>query len=785
MKTRNNYRKLTASAIGVLTALMQTSVNAAEGENESSLEKIVVTTQFKSQSVQDTPVAMTAMNAAMLEDRNMTDVSQVASSSPNVTLTAAGSAFGSATVASIRGVGQYDSSFAVEPGVGMYVDDVYHATLLGSIFDLLDLERVEVMRGPQGTLAGKNSLGGAIKLFSSKPDGTSGGYVEGVYGDFNRVDLRAAGEFTLVEDELFMRVSGSSKRRDGHITIKDYGCDNPNETLPDGSPFIRTNTSSSCNIGTEGGKDVHALRAMLRWVPSEDLEINIIADTTEDVSEAPGTVLTYTSLRADATPHSAMYKGQLVALTDRFIAKDFYTSYSTYNNPETDFSLSPVAKASVSGISTTVDWTINDNLVLKSITAWREVDSYHVQEDGSPLPIGLNSYKGKNKQITQELRLSGQALENTLDWTVGAYYYESDATQGGRKDLGFLNLGPFGLGLFFVDDDIITADSKSVFAHGIYALTDKLNVSAGIRYTEESKSYTFGRLTPEGEVHPVLGALHGVTPPAYEGDQVDYRLVFDYHLSDNLMTYVQYSTGFKGGGVNSRPSFAFHAVPFEPETLDAYEVGFKGDLLDNTLRLNLSAFFNNYQDIQVTLSDCSHLNVDEIPGGNACTLQANAGEAEIKGLEAEVTWYPTDDLIIDFSASTLDFKYTDVAISTGLSNTDITPYTPEVQASLGMQYYFELKSGTLTPRIDVNYRSEFYTDGKNKPTNEIDGLTMINARLTWKSNDDLWQAALSVTNLADKEYYRSSMDLTTNYGTVHSNPGRPREVAISIKRNFY
>src|SRR5262245_22953479 len=213
-------------------AFAQAAGDADKKEADAGvLQEVTVTAQFRAQNLQQTPIAITAVTAGMLEQRNQTDISQVAGQAPNVTLQPNGAAFGSSMVAFIRGVGQTDFNLALEPGVGIYVDDVYYSTLTGSVLDLLDLDRVEILRGPQGTLAGKNSIGGAIKLFSQKPTGNGGGYLEATAGTLNRVDARGAGDFKL-SDTLFARVSFATKHHDGYVKRLDYACTHPGSNLP-------------------------------------------------------------------------------------------------------------------------------------------------------------------------------------------------------------------------------------------------------------------------------------------------------------------------------------------------------------------------------------------------------------------------------------------------------------------------------------------------------------------------------------------------------------------------
>ena len=271
---------------GVSLALLMACGNALAQQPEATdqLEEITVTAQFRSQNLQETPLAITAVTGDMLEARSQTSIYEVSRQAPSVFLAPQAQANGSGLIAYIRGVGQTDFNFALEPGVGLYVDDVYLPTLTGSLLDLLDLDRVEILRGPQGTLSGRNSIGGAIKLFSRKAEG-KGGNVSLTYGSYDRVDVRASGDFTLAEDKLFLRVAGVSKNRDGYVDRIDYGCSHPGS----GVPTLRL--SQGCKLGTLGGISYAAGRMNLRWLPSDSVEVNFNADITNDSSEAGADVL--------------------------------------------------------------------------------------------------------------------------------------------------------------------------------------------------------------------------------------------------------------------------------------------------------------------------------------------------------------------------------------------------------------------------------------------------------------------------------------------------------------
>ena len=315
-----------------------------------------------------------------------------------------------------------------------------------------------------------------------------------------------------------------------------------------------------------------------------------------------------------------------------------------------------------------------------------------------------------------------------------------------------------------------------------------LTLSAGLRYTDESKSYTFVRLTPEGDPHPTLEALNGASGD-YQTDRFDYRLNAQYRWSDNIMTYAQVSTGYKGGGINPRPFFAPQARSFGPEELTSYELGVKTDWLDRALRLNVATFFSKYKGIQLTLSDCPGLGVPARP----CAQPANAGDADVQGFEIELTAEPVQGLLFDAAVSHLDFDYTDINPAAGGPTSpsgpqmgDTRPHTPSWKWSVGAQYNIDLgTAGSITPRIDAAYQSDVFTAANNNEFNTIDGYTLANARLTWRNFADDLEISAEITNIFDK-YFFLTRGAGSTLGTtfVTGQPGRPREWALSVKKKF-
>ena len=771
---------LALTAVLVLGATTASAADADQSKDANTVGEVVVTAQFREQSLQQTPIAITAVNAKMLDQRSEHSIYQVAAQAPNVTLKPAGAAFGSALVGYIRGVGQLDFNFALEPGVGMYVDDVYYATLTGSVVDLLDLDHVEISRGPQGTLAGKNSIGGAIKLYSKKPNGDSGGYFEGTYGSLNRIDARGSADFAIVPDKLFVRISGVTRHHDGYVSRIDYACSHPGSGLP------TYTVGNGCKLGTEGGQDFSAARIALRWLPTEKVEVNILADATDDNSEVQASTITFAN---NPNPGVALNG---VPYDSRFVPTNPYVTYSTFTNPggtfANPFGGPPIVKAAYSippinamkewGVSGDVNFQLADKLSLRSITAYRRFSGDFAEDtDGSPLMLELVMNHVTHNQLTQELRLNGTLLDK-LDYTVGGFYLRSSSRDSNRVDIPYVpGVGPF---FDFLGNDPVLAHSKSVFAHGIFHVTDKFEIAGGARYSKEDKSYTFSRTNPDGTPNIILGGLSGVTG-TYSGSYWDYRADADYHFTSDLMGYLQFSTGTKGGGINPRPFTPAQVGAFGPEKLYAYEAGVKSQLFDHRMRLNLAAFYNDYKDIQLTLLACP---------AAPCAKPFNAGEAHVKGVEAETEIHPVGGLEFDGSVSYLDFQY--VSLLPGVSGPGgvqlgmVTPYTPKWKWSFGVQYEIPAgDKGSLTPRLDASYQSSVFTNAVNGPANAINAYTIFNGRLTWRSAVDNWETSLEVTNLANKYYKLTVFDLSSiGAGFTNAQPGMPREWAVTVKKSF-
>lgn len=746
--------------------------SATEAAPAVRSDEIIVTAQFREQRVQDTPLAISAFNAEGLADRGITDVTSAGKLAPNVSLTkgaGVGGSFGQFAAAFIRGVGQGDIHFAVEPGVGMYLDDAYYGVMSGAVFELLDIDRVEVLRGPQGTLSGKNSIGGSIKVFSVKPDDEANGYVEVGYGSRDLVTGRAASNVTLIEDKLFARIAVAGRYRDGYVDRLDYAC-------ATGAAAPSTRLMEDCKIGSQGGEQVWSARATLRWLPTDGVENTLILDTVQDNSEN--------------SPTKLVSQGALWAGSNNYITgpRD-YTNYENYvvrptgplSGPNT-YTLPSNTPMDGKGLTNTLSIELSDSVNLTSITSYRTSDvRVSSSLDASPASLTDQFWRLYHKQFTQELRLAGQ-VGDILDWTVGGYYYDAKGVSEGRVTLpGGFELGGGGVNLDTIFHDPVRTKSKSAFVHTIWHPVPQMDVIAAVRYTDDSKEFTFNRYDWKGDPHPALLSLVDFTG-TFKGDRLDYRAGLSYRWTEDLMTYVQYSTGFKGGGVNPRPFFSSQAVGFGPETIQAYEAGFKSQFFDRALTLNAAVFLNKFKDLQSGVNRCD--DISPFPAA-PCSAIRNVGDAEIKGAEAEITLIPVEGLRFSANLGYLDYKYTRTNALAGIT-ADMKPaYIPEFSAALGLEYEIPLGlAGFITPRVDYTYRSSVETAAINLPGAALPALGLWNAGIRWESYDEDWSVNLVVTNLANKFYFEAMNFSNAPTFIGNARLGAPRSWSLSVKRKF-
>jgi iron complex outermembrane receptor protein len=746
-----------------------TDANSAAAGSDDRIDEIVVTAQFRNQSVRDVPIAISAVTGEMLQARGQTSLTDIGQSTPGLAIRPSGQ-YGNATAVTVRGVGNFNALYGYEPGVGIYIDDVYYPTLYGSQIDLLDLDRVEVLRGPQGTLAGKNSIGGAVKLYSQQPQGRGDGYIEATLGERNQRGLRAAADFTLVPDRLFVRISGVYKSIDGYVDRLDFKCLNPTANVPTIAPQYRSG-KSGCKIGTEGGVSYAGLRGAVRYVsPDEKLDTTFQFDVYRDHDDAQPDRLIYVN---PASPNAP--------LLTPFLNSGKYESYSTFQT-QTGRGFEGVNKLHGYGMSGRISYDFSDSFNLTSITAYREYDAgYQVDIDGTSYGMTTEDLHLKFKWFTEEVRLGGSILDDLIEYTLGGYYYKATGNQAGLLQISGVAVPPPGVPTVFalnaLQGDIIKSESKAVFLNTIIHPFTNFDITAGVRWTEDEKRYFYHRRNAE--------TLIPVSPPdglggSFSGDRFDYRIALGYHWTPTIMTYASVATGFKGGGVNPAIYRAEQIVPFGPEKLTSYEVGTKASLFDRHITLDLSGYYSKYDDIQLIIT--SGTGIFAPPA----SVPVNGAAATIKGVELEAN-AAFGGFRADGSISVLDFKYKDIRPGTGIQPGFITPYTPKTKWSFGVQYEIPVMGDnlTLTPRFDMSHQSEIYSLAINAPTNRSSGFTVANAHLVLKNDEQGWSFDLGVSNLFNKFYYTSVYaNLYGLMGTISGQAAPPRQISGTLRYRF-
>jgi len=790
-----NFPVFIATPLVVLAALVPSITPVfAQG----TLEEVIVTAQYREQNLQETPLAITAMTADDLEVRGMTSTFEVAYNIPNASFRRTQGAFGNTMSAYIRGIGQNDFNFAFEPGVGIYIDDVYFPTTMGSMMDLMDLERVEVLRGPQGTLFGRGSIGGAIRLVSKKPQGDNTGSIRATGGSFNRVDLRASYDFAITDD-LFARVAAISKSRDGYQDRIDFACAHPNAA---GNLQPRNlNRNNNCKLGTNGGEDVQGLRGSVRWVPNDDLDVTVTADYTNDSSEAPANTLLGTNVLPPYTAYDAQIARGIYGVNydNRFVPKDPFISYATFDDPLVGLNFTPQSTMESWGVSGKIEWKFAEDMGLDVIISDRHYyGKFSNDHDVSPLNIQMVDGIQDYESFTAEARLNGSYFNDKLEYTLGYFHFDGhvDSTQTvsfpGLTTAIFAAFAPYptvGNGVLVLSNNIWDTGSDAFFGHGVYDITDKLSLTAGFRWSDDSKAAQFDN------------SIVQATLDSSE-DRWDYKVGLDYQLTDDIMLYASTATGYRPQAVNPRPFQVTQFLPVNGEEAESYDFGIKGDFFDNRVRMNVAGFYIDYSQRIVAQGGTECLLIPgtttyntvpaNTPGavtdslGNIClattSLTRYVNEpGEILGVELEGQWDPTDALSFTGQFGMIDWSSNDVV--NPISNAPV--YVPELNWSISAAYEYAVQGGsTLTPRIDVVGQSDICTNS-NTATSCSDGYELVNMRVEWASPSRSWTAAVGVTNLTDEIYYLNKFDLQAfGQPTLEGQPGHPREWYFTVSRFF-
>jgi iron complex outermembrane receptor protein len=813
-------------------ALLSTSTPAAAAEQATSgvLEEVVVTAQYREEKLQETPIAITAITAQDIQEHSFTQSYEIGYTVPNASFRPAQAAFGNTLTAYIRGVGQNDFDQAFEPGVGIYVDDVYQPFTLGTQMDLLDIDRVEVLRGPQGTLFGRGSIGGVMRMVSKQPVGNNTGFINLTTGSFNRVDVRAGYDFSLA-DNVFARVTGVSKQSKGYQDVIDFACANP--TLAGSLPIRDPSRGRNCVTGTQGGTSVTGMRGQLRWVVNDDVDLNFSADYENDSSEAKADTLMAivypTDLAGNTIPTSSYMLwnteyaahvptaaepwGYGVPYDNRFIPNSIYKTYATYNDPASGLTFKPQSGIEKQSYSAKLSWKFTDTVALTAIAAYSDMTGQLTSDaDASPLNLQVTGGQQDFRWTTAEVRLNGRAFDKT-DWTVGAFYY--DGTAANRQAVSFppilwgifrnaVGLPPAvavsiteGNGNVSVNSENI-ADSKSYagFLHTVTNLTDRLSMTLGGRYSNDKKDVAFDN-------------TFVVTPIHISDNHFDWRAGLDFKATSDVMVYASASTGYRPPAYNPRPFTPAQAVAVGGEEMTAFELGLKADLFDKKLRTNVALFYSDYNKRIVPIggTECIPPYVTaDTPGaiqdsnGLICLASTSLTSyrqlkgAKIKGAELELAWRPVAPLLFNGTFGYTKWSSPDIdncdfnedgIPDPGITCIDRPTYVPKFNWSAAASYEFGLAGGAkVTPRVDVYGQSEICSSITSQLACTA-AYQLVNVRLEWTSAKGEWMAAAGGTNVGNKKYFLNIFDLTPfGQNTVEGQPGQPAEWYFSVDRKF-
>ncbi len=828
---KNNKKLLLSLAIS--TALYGQTTFAADVESEEDDNVIIVTAQKRSERITEVPISISVFPEEAIDQTGIQELRELAEFIPNVSISQ-GTDFNAKIL--IRGVGAASRNIGFDTRVGVYLDGVYLGQGPSINQDLVDLERVEVLRGPQGTLFGKNTVAGAISLISKKPHQEFEGKASVNASNFNGLELRASVNFPI-SDELSAKIAVSSRERDGYITnIFDpshvptqlfTGAFDPGTGAPIfvpidfyianvinpqfaaiGLPPLTNLTLTSENpptIKDLNGQDTQSWRAQFRYQPSEDLDINIGFD---GLTSDRGAVL---DINLTDTFSSAL---------DRFAPAADEVSWNRDNKETRD----------LFGGSVDITYDMANDYTFKSITAFRNTEIGYANDlDYSAIDFVYLQYDDEYKQTTQEFQFISPD-DSDFKYVLGLYYFTQDSETNRdvfNGNAAFFFSSPTSVnypGTATRNNGDVETTSTALYMSGSYQINELWNLGFGFRYSDEDKDVVWNL---DGTFSGVFGI--GSTAP---GGLVDSRndtnfaptLSLNYAFNEDTNGYVKFSTGFKSGGFNldyiTQADLAA-GIRFDKETVDSYEIGFKTVAMDNRLSLNAAYFIANYDDYQV--NQFFDLGFDPITGTQLTSIRiTNAASVETSGLELEAIFKVTDDLAINGSIGTLDATFDD--FPGGSSEIDpVTgnrlplnaagnklPGAADLNASLGIQYYSRIESldSDLLMRLDITHTGESFTSIDNEksrtitanhplavaldlstagqtatvPFGHVDAYTLINGRIGLIDGQGDWEVYLWGRNLTDEDQFVDS--IRDFFGSLGVTPQAPRTYGIEASYNF-
>ena len=760
-----------------------------KGSIDSLIEEVTVTARKREESLDDLPLSVTAFTGESLEARGIDQIDELADFSPNVTFQNHPSFGGASNNAAvyIRGIGAKEFTPTTDPGVGIYVDGVYIARSVGAILDLLEFERIEILRGPQGTLFGRNTIGGAVNITTVKPHDEIDGRLVFKAGTDERLDLQ--GTINLpVSEQFFIKATAATFNQDGYVERQD-GID-------------------------LGDNNTDTARLSARWFATDNLTLDWSLDWAEDNENGPA--MTLTDIRFGpgtidpSTPPFVFFNNVAATLggavpnpippgppppecatdaaplsTNPLCYDDRYINGINGVNEGTALAFS---ETTVWGTSLTVSWDLTDHLELRSISAYRSLDSQFSRDgDHSPFTISQFFDDLEQEQVTQELQVLGRHFDDRLNWILGFYYFEEDGLNVNLLDF---SISSFRSGGFFDNSSI------AIFAQGTYDITDRLHLTAGMRWTEDEKSFL-----PDQEIFNLNPALAGfLSPPqqfifmpgtpilpsvekTLKESEITPMVNLSYDWTEELMTYASYREGFKSGGFTQRvlppliPGITCSPVPqdcipgFDPEFVTVYEGGFRYVSSDSRLRLSGSAYYTDYEDLQISVFT------------SVAPVIQNAAGATIIGFELEGQYATTNDIFMEGSVGYTDAEYDEIDPTTRVDVDNELERVPEWSVNASISKDLFIHNYMVTPRFNWSYRTEHFNDSFNSPQLRTDDYHLLDFTIALRDVSEHYSVSAGVTNITDEEYMISGVfgDAFSSFEGLFD---RGREWYIKIEYNL-
>jgi iron complex outermembrane receptor protein len=761
-----NRKSLRAAMLSAGCLATTTGIaNAAVAADGLRLEEVLVTARKRDESLQSVPVAVTSFSADELATKNLTDTVHLAEFTPALFIEPNPGANLTSAKTTMRGQVQVDSLSTLDPSVGWYIDDVYLARTPGTMASMFDLERVEILKGPQGTLYGRNTTGGAIKLITTKADSSAGitGFVIGGVGDFGDRKLGGAINIPVIEGVLALRLAALKDERTDGIGSMEVVRDEEVARMLAGNPYHDFATHRR----DAGQKDSELYRVGVTWTPRQDLLVRVNHEKTDYYANA----LLYNVLQQQPA--------------------------DIYNDGRANWIHEGVAESQTSSL--TIEYDFNDDLATKFVYGYREMDSsFHTDVDGGPavVSVRVKPLEQGAEQHSYEWQLAGTAMDGGLEWLTGLYYFEERgydfSTSASRPPPMLTPTTVIGSSY---DATIDSNKSKSAFVSATLRLTDSVDFTGGLRYTKDSKpvtvlaaQYFYGgghACRFDAATAPNADTTNCTWSQADDYEYISWSVGFDWQISDAALAYVKSSSASRAGGQNLRGLGVLTLPdgtqvdtfkPFDPETATDIELGYKGQFFDNRVQVNTALYHIWYDDVQQS-------SLFSVPGRGNTTVIQNTSRARYKGIEVEAKWLVTDALMLGATLGAIDWEFA--------ATNDYLPSTPDLEYTLSAGYQIPAAYGLWAIDLSYSYRGEMYTNTSNTraqvetfPGGLVDDVSLVNGRISLDLENLGVNLALWGKNLTDEEYTLTPLALSLTGGTLAFGIGEPRSYGLDVKYSF-